>query len=147
MFGFKKIIMSMIATSLFSPMIHAESVKAVFPDSHSLNWQALVSHPELKYAVLAGDPAKAEFYVIRLKLPANYQDTPHQHNYDKYDTVVSGTYYLGIGNKFNKDNAIGLPVGSFFKVPAKVDHYGFTKQETILQISGMGPWSGIPQKS
>lgn len=147
MYVFKKAIMLTIAACLFSSVIHAESVKAIFPDSHSLTWSVMPSHPEIKYAVLAGDPAKAEFYIIRLKLPANYQDAPHQHFYDKYDTVVSGTYYLGIGSKFNKDNAIGLPAGSFFKVSAKVDHYGFTKEETILQISGVGPWSGIAQKS
>lgn len=143
---YKKSLIIAITAFAFSHSVQADSVKSVFPDSHSLNWTALPSNAALKYAVLAGDPTKNEFYVIRLKIPANYQDKPHQHFYDKYDTVISGTYYLGVGSVFKKDNAIGLPPGSFFKVPAKVEHYGYTKEETVVQISGIGPWSGIAQK-
>lgn len=140
---FRTTIGCLVTACALSSVVYADSVKEVFPDSHSLKWNALVNAPDLQYAVLAGDPAKNDFYIVRLKIPANHIDSPHQHFYDKYDTVVSGTYYLGIGSKFNKDNAIGLAAGSFFKVPAKVDHYGYTKTETIIQISGIGPWSGV----
>lgn len=136
----KFVLLTMLA---MTQTVNADSVKTVFPDSHSLKWQAVPDAKTLQYAVLAGDPSKAEFYVVRLKIPANYHDLPHQHFYDKYDTVISGTYYLGVGSKFNPENAIGLPAGSFFKVPANVDHYGFTKEETVLQISGVGPWSSV----
>jgi len=81
-----------------------------------------------------------------VKFPANYTVQPHHHVIDEYDTVISGTYYLGTGDKVNTDNGIALVAGSFAKIPAKINHYGWTKEETVLQISGMGPWGVIYQK-
>jgi hypothetical protein len=46
----------------------------------------------------------------------------------------------------DKDHSIPLPPGSFIKFPKGVIHYGFTKEETIIEISGVGPWGTIPKK-
>lgn len=95
---------------------------------------------------MVGNPNKKEFYIARLKLPANYFVPAHRHLTNEYNTVISGTYYMGVGSKENSDTVIALPVGSFVAFPAGVDHYGFTKEATILEISGIGPWGTILKK-
>jgi hypothetical protein len=46
----------------------------------------------------------------------------------------------------DKNHSISLPSGSFIKFPAGTIHYGFTKEEIVIEISGIGPWSTIPKK-
>ncbi len=51
-------------------------------------------------AVLFGDPTKAEPYVMRLKwLPGN-MSRPHSHPNDRHFVVISGTWWLGSGEKY-----------------------------------------------
>ena len=51
-------------------------------------------------AVLFGDPSKPGPYVIRIKwLPGN-MSRPHIHNTDRFFVVISGTWWVGSGTKF-----------------------------------------------
>lgn len=137
-----------IAVALFSlaTFAQAKNIDAVLPESDSLKWTALSTLPGAKIAVLAGNPEKKGYFVVRVKFPADYTVAPHHHVIDEYDTVLSGTYYLGTGNTLDKDKSTPLVAGSFAKIPAKLNHYGWTKEETILQISGMGPWGVVYEK-
>jgi uncharacterized RmlC-like cupin family protein len=93
-------------------------------------------------ATLSGDPSKAgSLYVIRLNLPANTKFPAHLHSGAEYVTVVSGTFYVGLGNKFDASKLTALPAGSFGYVPAKLPHYAMTKGPVILQIEGIGPFT------
>ena len=50
-------------------------------------------------AVLFGDPSKPEPYVARIKwLPGN-MSRPHFHQNDRHFVVISGTWWLGSGEK------------------------------------------------
>lgn len=109
----------------------------------AIHWQALPVAPILQYAVLAGDPAKREFFVVRLKLPGNYADIVHQHAAPRYDTVISGSYFVGFGNRVDKSKTTKLAAGSFVTCPARANHYGYTEEPTVIQISGMGPWEAL----
>jgi hypothetical protein len=99
--------------------------------------------PGAKMAVMQGDPTKAGPYVYRLKIPANYKVMPHRHPVDEHLTVLSGTFYLAVGEKFDPEKGRqGFPVGSFLVMPAEIAHFAWTKEETIVQVHGVGP-SGI----
>lgn len=125
----------------------AVQIKPILPDSSSITWfDAVNLPPGAKLAILAGNPQKKEFYVARLKLPANFVIPVHKHLTDEHNTVISGTYYMGIGSINKKELTIALPPGSFVTFPAGVEHYGYTIEETILEISGIGPWGTIPHK-
>ena len=52
-----------------------------------------------KLAVLYGDPDKDGLFVIRAKLPANYRIPAHSHPTDEVVTVLSGTLFVGMGDK------------------------------------------------
>ena len=91
-------------------------------------------------AVLLGDPAKSGFYVARIKEPPNYQIMPHTHPNRQDITVLSGTYYFGVGRKFNKSSMTAYPAGSFVSVPAGVAHYAMAGSSgAVLQEDGIGP--------
>jgi len=91
-------------------------------------------------AVLVGNPAKSGLlYIVRVKVPAGTIFGPHYHNETENVTVVSGTLWVGLGDKMNKAKLVALPAGSFVEIPAKLHHYGMTKSPTVIDITGIGP--------
>jgi quercetin dioxygenase-like cupin family protein len=94
-----------------------------------------------KMAVLYGDPAKNELFILRLKLPAGYKIPAHWHPTDENITVLSGAFMMGMGDKLDPAKAKAYPVGSFLVTPAKTNHFAITKEETIVEVSAMGPFA------
>jgi quercetin dioxygenase-like cupin family protein len=92
-------------------------------------------------AVLTGDPTKSAAYAIRLKFPANYAIPAHSHPTDENVVVVSGAVTWGMGDKLNKAGASNktLPVGGFASMPANVNHFAYTTQESTIILFGQGP--------
>jgi len=98
--------------------------------------------PGAQFAVLAGDPTKAEPFTVRLRFPDGYKIPPHTHPKVERLTVISGTIHVGMGEKFEVDGkAHALPAGSLATMPAGMKHFAWAKGETILQLHGTGPWS------
>jgi quercetin dioxygenase-like cupin family protein len=94
-----------------------------------------------KAAVLDGDPKREGVFVMRLKFPAGYKIAPHWHPVDERVTVISGSFHLGLGEKFDETQARKLPAGGFFSLPPKTAHFGFCPEETVIQICTTGPWN------
>src|SRR6187399_3200322 len=55
-----------------------------------------------KIAVLEGDPGKEGPFVFRVKVPDGYRIPPHTHPKMERVTVISGTFKLGMGDKFDQ---------------------------------------------
>src|SRR4051794_40165646 len=85
-------------------------------------------------AVVAGDPSKEGLYVFRLKLPAGYKVPPHVHPQDENITVISGTFSVGMGDKFDDKKGTALKTGGFAKMPKGMQHYAYFTEETIIQL-------------
>jgi hypothetical protein len=96
--------------------------------------------PGLKSAVLHGDPSQRDPYTLRLQFPDGYVFPPHWHPMDEHVTVVSGTFYLGIGEKANPEAAQAYEPGDYLVAPARMAHFGRVKGETVVQLHGMGPF-------
>jgi quercetin dioxygenase-like cupin family protein len=96
--------------------------------------------PGAEAAVLFGDPGEEGYFVLRLKLPAGYSVAPHTHPVDEVVTVISGTFSMGMGETADPRKAQPLPAGSFFALPPDMAHYVFMEEETVIQISTVGPW-------
>jgi quercetin dioxygenase-like cupin family protein len=96
-------------------------------------------------AVLFGDPAKPGPYVVRLKwLPGN-MSRPHFHPNDRFFVVLSGTWWVGTGEKFDPDNTVPVPAGSYVvHYGGKVHFDGAKDEEAVIQVWGMGPASSTP---
>ena len=99
--------------------------------------------PGAKMAVLQGDPSKGGLYTVRLKAGDGYKVGPHWHPTTENITVISGTFYLGTGDKFDEATASAIGAGGFASMPAKMHHYGWFKGDTELQVHGIGPFKLI----
>ena len=108
------------------------------PDA--LKWVEPAVLPGAKLAVIQGDPAKEGLFVYRFKFPANYKVPPHFHKAGENVTVLSGTFFVGLGEKFDQGSGKELPVGGFIAIPPKHPHFAWAgSQETIVQVHGIGP--------
>jgi hypothetical protein len=91
-------------------------------------------------AVLVGDPSKPGLYVMLQKWLPHNNSHPHFHPNDRFITVLSGTWWVNTGPKYDTDGMKPVPAGSFVTHFGKEIHYDGAKDaECILQIVGMGP--------
>ncbi len=67
---------------------------------------------------MAGDPSEPGPYVIRVKLPAGVKPMPHVHPEDRVYTVISGVFYIGLGEHFDSEKLEAYPPGSVIVLPA-----------------------------
>jgi ChrR Cupin-like domain len=95
-----------------------------------------------KIAVLHGDPSKAgEEYTMRAWWPAGYKIMPHFHPQTENLTVISGTFHVGMGDKFDESKAQAMQAGAFNSMPATMHHYAWAEGETVVQVNGIGPFA------
>src|SRR5579884_1758665 len=129
-----------IALGLSAAAWAGSSPKIVMPNQ--LAWAPQPDKSSM--AVLYGDPSKTGFYVLRLKLPPNWTFGVHYHPRQENVTVISGTFYAGIGSTLDRAKAAAFPAGSFVAMPANVRHYAFTRSApSVIQIDGQGPDQNI----
>ena len=101
------------------------------------------SGPDL--AVIAGDPQKEGFYIIRARFAPGVMSQPHSHPGDRHVTVISGTWWAGKGATFDPNTTTPLGPGSYMLHPAGEVHFDGAKDvEAIVEIKGMGPAPSIP---
>jgi hypothetical protein len=91
-------------------------------------------------AVLFGSEAEEGPFVIRLKFPAGHDVPAHWHSKEEHVTVIAGGFGMGTGEALDRDAAPLLAPGSFVRIPARMPHYAWTDQETVVQINGGGPF-------
>lgn len=99
-----------------------------------------VFRKEARMAVVSGDPGKAGLFVVRLKMPAGYKIAPHWHPTDEHVTVLSGSFALGMGEKFDAATMKTLPAGGYALLPAEMRHFAMAKTAATVQVHGTGPF-------
>src|SRR5476651_968844 len=57
----------------------------------------------VRLAILVGDPSEPGPYVIRVKVPSGVKLMPHSHPEDRIYTVMSGVFYIGLGDQFDEE--------------------------------------------
>lgn len=107
-----------------------------------LKWQdAPGIGPGVKIAMIEGNLKAAGPLMMRIKLPPNAKIALHTHPLIEHVTVLSGTFYLGIGEKVDASKARAYPAGGVVVIPQGMPMFAFAKdKETILQVHGIGPW-------
>jgi hypothetical protein len=82
-------------------------------------------------------------YTILLKVPANTKIAAHLHPDDRVASVVSGTWYFGYGDVFDKSKLKKLPPGGIYTEVENQNHFAMTgKDPVVVAITGYGP-SGV----
>jgi hypothetical protein len=97
--------------------------------------------PGCMIAVLEGDPMKEGPFVFRLKLPNGYRVPAHTHPKMERITVISGTFNIGMGGRFDEKATTAMEAGAYGYWAAGMKHFVWVRGETILQFHGWGPWS------
>jgi quercetin dioxygenase-like cupin family protein len=104
----------------------------------SLSWKAGRNGAE--QAVVAGDDTKPGLYSYQLRIPAGTKVAPHFHSGDRIAVVLSGTFYVGYGDRFDEGAMKALPAGSAWVEPNEQAHYAWAKDgDVVLHVVGVGP--------
>lgn len=93
------------------------------------------------FLVVTGDPGKPGPFTIRLKMPAGYKIAAHYHPTDEHVTVLSGTFAMGMGEKFDAAALTELTAGGYGLMPAQMRHFAIAKSATTIQVHGIGPFA------
>ncbi|HEX7176920.1 MAG TPA: cupin domain-containing protein [Pyrinomonadaceae bacterium] len=108
----------------------------------TIQWKPFYEGAEI--AVLEGDPAAAgSHYVIRIKHRDGLKVPPHWHPFDEHLTVITGTWVMGMGEKYDLTGAQEFGAGAYLVSPKNVPHYALSKGETIVQVHGTGPFQAV----
>ena len=112
---------------------------AILPEE--IDWKPFPAFPpQVRLAVLVGDPTQAGPYVIRVKVPSGVKLLPHRHPEDRIYTVMSGVFYIGLGDRFDGDKVKAYPPGSVIVLPGDTSHFHWAKSgEYVTQVSAIGP--------
>ena len=110
--------------------------------ANKLDWKDLPSIEGAKIAVLQGPMNQAGPFTARIKIPSGGKIPPHWHPAIEHVTVISGSFAMGLGEKWDDKGMHTLGAGDVMIMQPKTPHYAQAKGkgETIVQIHGMGPW-------
>lgn len=120
-----------LATSLYHRLRVALTPEAI-------EWEPVFEGTEI--ALLVGDPEEASSpYVLRVKYQDGVKVLPHWHSSEECITVISGTWVMGVGERYDLSVAQEFPAGSYLVIPEGVPHFALCTGETIVQRHGVGP--------
>jgi quercetin dioxygenase-like cupin family protein len=113
--------------------------RSILPED--IDWRPFPAFPpSARLAMLVGDPTQAGPYLIRVKLPLGGKIMPHRHPEDRLYTVMSGVFYIGLGEQFDGDKVKAYPPGSVIILPGDTWHFHWAKSgEYVTQVTAIGP--------
>ena len=113
--------------------------KSVLPED--IDWKPFPAFPpSARLAVIVGEPSKPGPYVIRVKLPLGVKLMPHKHPEDRVYTVISGIFYIGLGDRFDAEKLHAYPPGSVVVLPGNTPHFHWAQSsEYVTQVTAIGP--------
>jgi quercetin dioxygenase-like cupin family protein len=111
--------------------------------SEDIDWKAFAAFPpSARLAVVVGTPAEPGLYTVRVKVPNGVKLMPHRHPEDRIYTVISGVFYIGLGDEFDADKLQAYPPGAVIVLPSNTSHFHWAKSgDYITQVSAIGPWA------
>jgi len=118
-----RILLTVVVALLMSATsASAQPAQHMTVTNDALKWVEPPTFPGAKLAIVQGDPGKEGPFVYRVKMPANYKIAPHYHKAVENVTVLSGVFFIGMGEKFDQGSGKEPPVGDFVSVPPKHRH-------------------------
>lgn len=91
--------------------------------------------------ILSGHPDSAgRPFVMRIRELPGTVVPPHTHPVDEHVTVVSGTWYLGEGERFDSTALRELRTGAYAFAPAGTSMFAYSPDGAVVQVHGIGPF-------
>ena len=109
--------------------------------SEDIDWKPFAAFPpSVRLAVVVGRPSEAGPYTIRVRVPHGVKLMPHRHPEDRVYTVISGVFYIGLGDQFDPNKLQAYPPGSVLVLPGNTPHFHWAKSsEYVTQVTAIGP--------
>ena len=113
--------------------------RSVLPEN--IAWKPYPGFPAgVRNTAMVGDPSKPGPYTIRVKVPAGVKLMPHTHPEDRVYTVISGVFYIGLGDRFDAEKLQAYPPGSVIVLPGDTPHFHWARSgEYVSQVTAIGP--------
>jgi len=113
--------------------------KSILPEA--IDWKPFPAFPpSVRLAVVVGNPAEPGPYTIRVRAPHGVKLPPHRHPEDRVYTVISGVFYIGLGDEFDASKLEAYPPGAVVILPSNTSHFHWAKSsEYVTQVTGIGP--------
>ena len=108
-------------------------------------WTRAEGFPEnsVEQAPLWSKTSESGLYYVLVRWYPGYMSAPHWYETDRYCVVVSGTWWVASGDKFDPENTVPAPAGSFVRRVARTPHYDGVKRDgtepAVIAICGIGP--------
>ena len=121
-----------------APVQAQDADENIFLDGADLPWGEPANG--MQYLALYGDSsAEGHAFVFRLKVNTGFELGPHTHPITEHMTVLSGTFFVGIGETLDREAATAFGPGSYIAIAAEVPAYMWAEGETVVQVHGVGP--------
>jgi quercetin dioxygenase-like cupin family protein len=91
--------------------------------------------------LLYGDPEQPGPFVMRIHELPGAMVPPHSHPVDEHVTILSGTWYFAIGEKFDMHALQELKAGSYAFAPKGSSMFAFSPDGAVVQVHGVGPFA------
>ena len=112
----------------------------IFQHPEQLKWRDPTGAAGTNQAILRGDPSKEGLYIVLNRFKPGNFSKPHFHPNERFITVLKGTWWVGTGNKWDKDATVPVKAGGFVTHTGKQVHYdGAKDEEAWVLIVGEGP--------
>jgi quercetin dioxygenase-like cupin family protein len=113
--------------------------RSILPED--VDWKPFAAFPPtVRLAVLVGEPSQPGPYVVRVKVPSGVKLMPHKHPEDRIYTVMSGVFYIGLGDQFDGDKVKAYPPGCVVVLPGDTPHFHWARSgEYVTQVTAIGP--------
>jgi quercetin dioxygenase-like cupin family protein len=92
-------------------------------------------------AVMLGNSSNPGLYMFLNKGQDGARLEPHWHSRDENVIVLSGTFLVGFGDKFDEHALQAVPAGGYLLIPGNVHHFVKIKGETVWEVFGEGPFT------
>lgn len=92
--------------------------------------------------ILSGDPEKpGEPFVMRIRELPGTVIPLHTHPVDENITIVQGTWYFAVGEKWDRAALKELRAGDYAFAPKGSTMFGYCPDGAIVQVHGIGPFT------
>jgi hypothetical protein len=112
---------------------------SILPDA--INWMPFPAFPtSVRLAEVAGRPSEEGLYTIRVRVPHGVKLMPHRHPEDRLYTVISGVFYIGLGDQFDPEKLEAYPAAAVIVLPGDTPHFHWARSgEYVTQVTALGP--------
>ncbi len=130
----------LLALAVAAPAGAQDGADNVFHDGESLPWGEL--NGGVRMLPLYGDPsAEGKLFAFRLEVHPGFEMGPHTHPVAEHLTVLSGRFFVGLGETMDREAAKAYGPGSYIAIAADAPAYMWVEEVTVVQVHGVGPFT------